>query len=313
MDSALICHHYLSPAQRKCAKKAIFLLPVKVKKYRFPALERGFIVPSSSEKFEKLLEVISALREPETGCPWDLKQDLNSLTRFMSEESSEYISAVASGKTNEIADELGDVLLQVVLNAKVAEQENKFDINQVIDNITEKMIRRHPHVFANVDVKDTDEVIKNWDEIKQSEKTQSPLEKLFDIPKSLTGLMEADQIGRKSKKLNFDWDDVSQVIEKVEEELTELKVEINELKEKGESQELQSKIEHEMGDLLFSCVQVSRHLKVNPELALKKCNERFYGRFQIVSKKVAESGISICDTTSENLEKYWKEAKLETK
>jgi tetrapyrrole methylase family protein/MazG family protein len=255
------------------------------------------------DKFEKLKEVISALRDPETGCPWDLKQNLESLTRFMSEESSEYISAVASGNPEEIKDELGDVLLQVVLNAKVAEQEGLFDIDDVVQNITDKMIRRHPHVFADTKVNNTEEVISNWDAIKQQENPKTPLEKLFDISKSLSALMEADQIGRKSKKVNFDWPGPLQVLDKVKEELGELEEEIH------QSEKNQKAIEHELGDLLFSCVQLARHMNVNPELALKKCNERFYSRFTHVAKLVEKDGRDFTDFAPEELEKFWVEAK----
>ena len=254
-------------------------------------------------KFEKLKEVISALREPETGCPWDLKQNLESLTRFMSEESAEYISAVASGNSEDIKDELGDVLLQVVLNAKVAEQEGLFDIEDVIQNITDKMIRRHPHVFSDTKVKNTEEVITNWDAIKQQENPKTPLEKLFDISKSLPATMEADQIGRKSKKVNFDWAGPMQVLDKVKEELGELEDEMN-----LESQN-QKAIEHEVGDLLFSCVQLARHLNVNPELALKKCNERFYSRFSHVAALVEQDGRDFTEFKSEELESFWVKAK----
>lgn len=269
---------------------------------------------TSQEKFQKLLEIIDALREPESGCPWDLKQDLESLTRFMSEESSEYISAVASGNTDEMADELGDVLLQVVLNAKIASQENKFNIDDVIDKISDKMIRRHPHVFSDKKLNTSEEVLTNWEQIKQTEKKQSPMDKLLNIPASLTALMEADQIGRKSKKLNFDWPGHLPVFDKVIEEVNEVKEEIDQIPDDlNISEELHKKIEHEIGDLLFSSVQLARHLNINPELALKKCNQRFYDRFSKLHDKLTVSGRDIQNQSVDELEKLWDEVKKEIK
>lgn len=260
----------------------------------------------TTEKFSKLLDIISALRHPETGCPWDLEQNLDTLTRYAIEEANEYVSAVASEDNKEICDELGDILLQVVLNAKVAEQEKRFNIDNVIDSISEKMIRRHPHVFSDEKLKTTEEIKVKWEEIKQQEKQSSPTDKLFSIPKSLSGNMEAFEIGKKSTKLNFDWNSPLAVLEKVKEELTELEDEILAKKRNPES------IEHEVGDLLFSCVQLARHLEVNPELAIKKCNQRFYNRFSLVLEQIPE-GKSTSDYTSEELEKLWTIAKTKTK
>ena len=265
------------------------------------------------KELKELEDVVTALRTPKTGCPWDLEQDLNSLTRFMAEESAEYISAVASGDVNEMKDELGDVLLQVFLNSKVAEQEDKFDLAAVVKNIKDKMIRRHPHVFSDQELKTSEAVKENWEKIKQSEKTKTPLEKLYSIPASLTGLSEAQEIGRKAKKVNFEWANAMDIIAKLEEEVGETKTELQDmLKNDGKLEpgtDAFRKMEHELGDMLFVIAQLSRKLNIDAELAVKKCNQRFYSRFRHVADKVEASGKDFFDFELDDLEQFWSEAK----
>ena len=264
------------------------------------------------KELQEFESVVSALRDPKTGCPWDLQQNLNSLTQFMSEESSEYISAVAGGKSEEIKDELGDVLLQVFLNAKVAEQEGLFTLEDVVKNIKEKMIRRHPHVFSDTKLADSDAVKENWEKIKQTEKKNTPLEKLFSIPKSLPGLLEATEIGKSVAKLNFEWPSARSILSKLHEEVAEVIEELDAVSSEDDfktDKEAFRKMEHEIGDLLFVVSQFSRKLKINPELAVKKCNERFFQRFSHVAKKVEEAGREFNDFTSDEMENFWTEAK----
>ncbi|MEC9282176.1 MAG: nucleoside triphosphate pyrophosphohydrolase [Bdellovibrionota bacterium] len=264
------------------------------------------------EEIREFEAVVSALRKPETGCPWDLQQDLNSLTKFMSEESSEYISAVASGNPEEMKDELGDVLLQVFLNAKIAEQDGLFSLEDVVKNIKEKMIRRHPHVFSDTKLNNSEEVKENWEKIKQTEKKKTPVEKLFSIPKSLPGLLEASEIGKKVAKLNFEWPTARSILSKLHEEVGEVIEELDAVSSEDEfarDAEAFRKMEHEIGDLLFVVSQFSRKLNINPELAVKKCNERFYKRFSHVAEQVTQSGKDFYDFSEEEMEAFWRQAK----
>ena len=266
-------------------------------------------------ELQELADVITALRDPKTGCPWDLEQNLETLTRFMNEEASEYVSAVAGGNPADMADELGDVLLQVFLNAKIAEQQQLFDLATVARGIKEKMIRRHPHVFGNHNLRSAEEVKKNWEKIKQQESPRSPVEKLFQIPQSLNGLQEAEKIGRCAENLNFDWQDAHAVFAKVEEELAETAAELAHYKERADDEDaaIKARLEHEIGDLFFATAQLARKLNINPELAIKKCNQRFYRRFQSVAKQVVESGKDFKDCSSAEMEAFWQEAKRQEK
>lgn len=261
--------------------------------------------PSETRDFSSLVEVVKALRGPD-GCPWDKQQTPYSLIQYAIEEAHELVEAIEANTSQEdIIEELGDVLLQVVLHSEIARQENRFDIHDVIESINKKMIRRHPHVFSNKDVKDTDEVVKNWQEIKDEEKKGKPEKKKFDIPENLPALQRSSKIGKKTKKLNFDWENHSQVLEKVEEELLEVKEAI--------AKNGKEEIENEIGDLLFSVSQLARHLDIEPEQSLRKANRRFEKRFFILKDKVDARGKSMKQLSTEELEEVWVEVKEELK
>ncbi len=256
--------------------------------------------PKTLNEFSSLLQIVANLRGP-NGCPWDKEQTHKSLTRYTIEECYEFVDAVNSKNFDEMKDELGDVLLQVVLHSQIAQENNHFSITDVIENICEKMVRRHPHVFATTKVANTDEVWKNWEEIKKLEKASKPQKEGFDIPKHLNALLKSLKMGEKAKKKNFDWSSAQEVLNKVNEESLEVKEAI--------ANGCHEDIENEVGDLLFSVCQLSRHLKLDPEQTLQKANQRFEKRFFKMNKKIQKQNQSIDDLTAEQLETYWKQAK----
>lgn len=261
--------------------------------------------PKNLREFESLLKVVEFLRGPE-GCPWDKEQTHTSLTRYAIEEAFELAEAIDGGDINELRDELGDLLLQVILHSEIARQEGRFDIFDVIENLNRKMVRRHPHVFADVKADTPDEVIKNWSAIKASEKSekgaqaaQRPLS--FDIPIGLPALLRAQKIGEKTKRVDFDWENAEQCWGKVHEETEELQEAIA----SGSREEIES----ELGDLLFSVAQLARHLSLDSEQALRRCNRRFEERFHRMQDKVKGDGHVWADLSAEERERYWKGAK----
>ncbi len=266
--------------------------------------------PKNTREFSSLLEVVKALRGPK-GCPWDKEQNHQSLTRYAIEEAFELCEAIdqlekegSESSHRALIEELGDLLFQVVLHAEVARQEERFEIADVIEAINSKMIRRHPHVFSDLEVSGTEEVIKNWSQIKAEEKkTLKPesQQKPFDVPGALPALLRAHKIGEKTKALNFDWPDWSSVLDKVDEEL-------GELKEALESEGLERQKE-ELGDVLFSLAQLARHLGIDPEQALRQTNQRFEGRFVCARQMAQEQGLDWLSLGPKALEELWTQAK----
>lgn len=253
--------------------------------------------PDNLREFAGLLKVVEHLRGPD-GCPWDKEQTHSTLTRFAIEEAHELGDAIDSGDQRAIRDELGDLLLQVVLHSEIARQEKRFDINDVIQNISEKMVRRHPHVFGDVKAETSEQVLDNWAEIKAKEKGHKDP---FDIPKGLPSLLRAHKIGEKTKKVAFDWDSPPQCWHKVEEELGELK----EAVASGNREEMEA----ELGDLLFSLAQWARHMDLDAEQALRKNNLGFEKRFKKMQSLVKEAGLDWGTLPPTDKEKFWKRAK----
>jgi tetrapyrrole methylase family protein/MazG family protein len=254
--------------------------------------------PENLREFEGLIKVVEFLRGPD-GCPWDKEQTHATLTRFAIEEAHELADAIDSGDVNEIRDELGDVLLQVVLHSEIARQEGRFDIYDVVQAISEKMVRRHPHVFGDVVAETSAAVLKNWAEIKAAEKGRKKT--LFDVPKGMPALLRAVKIGEKTKKVDFDWDNPAQCWDKVEEELGELR----EAVKIGDK----NAIEAEFGDLLFSLAQWARHSGIDPEQALRKTNVSFEERFTKMQELVKADGREWASLNATDKEIYWKKAK----
>ena len=250
---------------------------------------------------EHLIHVISKLRDPKDGCPWDLKQTHESLLKYLIEESYEYIQATEEQDTKKMEEELGDVLLQVILHSQIAKEENHFDIESVAKVLSDKMIERHPHVFLDKNLAKTEEeVSKNWQKIKNKKKEKKYHISIDDI--YAPSLSAANNIGAKSADVNFDWDRLEDVIDKVDEELKEVKDEIQQDKNSP-------KVEEEIGDLLFSVAQLARHLKINPEEALKKANKKFVKRINHVEDLVTKDQKRMPDLQATELEKYWLQVK----
>lgn len=252
--------------------------------------------------FSELVEVIAKLRGEE-GCPWDRQQTHDTLKINIIEEAYEALEAIDEKDDEKIEEELGDLLMQVLLNAQIAKEEGKFDIYGVIQKIKEKLIRRHPHVFGDVKVKSVHEVIQNWDEIKSKEKERESL--MDGIPTNLPALIRARKVQSKVSRVGFDWDKSEDVFIKVEEELRELKESI----EKGEH----DSIEEELGDILFSIVNLSRFLNIEPEIALMKTTAKFIKRFKQMELRIANDGNKIIDYDLRGLDEIWNSIKLEEK
>ena len=258
-----------------------------------------------NDNFNRLVELMATLRGP-GGCPWDKEQTMESLTPYIIEEAYEVVEAIEDSlgvSTTAVKDELGDLLFQVIFLSRLAEEEGSFDISNVIDGIIEKMTRRHPHVFDDNTVKDSDEVLKNWDIIKKAEdgKKSNKNGLLDSIPKTLPALLRAGKVSKKAAKTGFDWKEVGQVMDKVFEEIEEFKVSLREND--------QSAIEEEMGDILFALVNVSRFIKVDPERALRKTIKKFIDRFHYIERTITNDKRTLDETSIEEMEELWTEAK----
>jgi tetrapyrrole methylase family protein / MazG family protein len=252
-------------------------------------------------RFETLRRVIATLRGP-NGCPWDRKQTHESLKKYLIEEAYELLDAIDRQDDDNMIEELGDVLLQVMLHAQIGEDEGMFSINDVIHSITEKMIRRHPHVFGDIAVENADEVVRNWESIKAEEKGEQPASLLDKVVKSLPGLLKAYEYQSKAAKVGFDWPDVQPMWDKVKEEMVEFQQEAS-------VSSNQQKLISEFGDLLFALVNIARYYNINPEEALAMTNEKFYRRFTYIEEQVKVRGWDITSLTLEQLDKFWEEAK----
>lgn len=256
-------------------------------------------------KLEECIKTIFKLRDPENGCPWDLKQTHESLLKYLIEESYEFIDSVERKNKDDMKDELGDVLLQVLLHSKIAEENKSFSLEDVAKNLTEKIIERHPHVFG--ETKDSnltpEQVEENWKEIKNKNKEEK--RSVFSQKDlCLPSLLSSFEIGKKTTSNNFDWSDYSQVVYKVEEEWQELKEELT----PNRKIDLE-KVEEEMGDLLFSMAQLARHVDIDPEVALRKANQKFIRRFQGMENLVRKDGRELKDFDQMELDEYWSQVK----
>lgn len=253
----------------------------------------------AADGFAQLVEIMARLRAPD-GCPWDREQTFDTIKPYLLEETYEVLQAIDDRDWPELAEELGDLLLQVVFFSQMAAEAGHFDVTSAIDAINSKLIRRHPHVFGDGDAKTSSEVLKRWDEIKAEEKKKKakPAGLLASIPKTLPALVEGEHISRKAAAAGFDWPDIDDVYAKMREELAEL-----DHARAGGSQE---KIEGEIGDLLFTIINIARFLKVDPEQALRKTNAKFRRRFSFVEQGL---GKPVKEATLDEMESLWLEAK----
>ena len=248
---------------------------------------------------EDLREIVRILRAP-GGCPWDREQDHHSIRRNLLEEAYEAAEAIDEGNPEHLQEELGDVLLQVVFHARMEEEQGGFDLDDVADGICKKLIYRHPHVFGDVTVSGSGEVLQNWEELKKREKHQTTAADSVDsVARSLPGLWRAEKIQKKAAKVGFDWPDVSGALDKLSEELEELRTAVAE----------GTNVEEELGDLLFSAVNVSRFVKVDTEEALNGATDKFIGRFRKVEEEAARQGRALEGMSLAELDKLWEHAK----
>jgi len=253
------------------------------------------------ENFIRLIEIVHTLRGP-NGCPWDKEQNLFSIKNHFLEEAFELVDALDNEDIENVREELGDVMFHVIFHSVMAEEEGRFDLTQVINEINEKLIRRHPHVFGSMGEIDTEEVIVNWDKIKAEEKKKKRKKSvLADIPNSFPSMQRCLKMQERVRKVGFDWPDMKDCMAKVDEEFGEFKEAIDTGVEKD--------IEHEMGDVFFSLINLSRFLKIDPDEALRKANNRFHSRFSYIEQKLLERGLSSEDATLEQMEELWQEAK----
>lgn len=251
--------------------------------------------------FNDLLDIMDTLRGEE-GCPWDREQTHESLKKYLVEECYEVLEAVDEKNDDMLIEELGDVLLQIVFHSRIGKEEGYFNINDVIKGICNKMIQRHPHIFGEIQVSNSDEVLANWDEIKKKEKGfQTYTDELRHIAKNLPSLMRAEKIQAKASKIGFDWDKVEGALDKVFEEFEEVKHVYNSTDK--------ARILEELGDLLFSVVNVCRFLDIDPEYALNYTIGKFINRFEYIEKKALSQGFNIGEITLEQMDKFWEESK----
>lgn len=265
-----------------------------------------YVPPVREEKllrkeFSQLRRIIAELRGP-NGCPWDKKQTHESLRKYLLEESYELIEAINEGDIDHIIEELGDVLLQVMLHGQIGEDEGYFSIDDVIEGISDKMIRGHPHVFGEEQAESVDDVMKHWQNAKKKEAKKEKDSVLDGINQALPHLMQAHELQKKAAKVGFDWPDADGAWEKVKEEILEFDKEIKEASN-------EERIESEFGDVLFSLVNIARFYKVNPELAILQTNKKFIQRFSYIEERVKASGMEWSQMSLEELDGYWKEAK----
>ena len=250
---------------------------------------------------DDLLKIMEILRAP-GGCPWDAEQTHESIKKGFIEETYEVIEAINKKDKDLLQEELGDVLLQVVFHAEIEKEKGVFDFGDVTDGVCKKLIERHPHVFGEVKVSSTDEVLSNWDDIKRKSKGQNTQgSSMLKVPKELPALMRAQKLQSKAKKAGFDWDDMSGALDALESEIKELKSAIAEKEADA--------IEDEFGDVLFSCVNVARFIDVDAEEALSRSNDKFMSRYLVVEKLATERDIDMKNTPIEELDKLWDEAK----
>jgi XTP/dITP diphosphohydrolase/ATP diphosphatase len=253
------------------------------------------------------VQIMARLRGPD-GCPWDKEQTFDTIKRYTLEETYEVFDAIERRAWPDLKDELGDLLLQVLFYSQMATEAGYFSIWDVAANLNAKLIRRHPHIFGDVTAEDAATVLKNWEEIKREEKRavggSSEASLLGEIPRSMPALLEAGKLGSRAAKVGFDWPDADGLFAKLDEEIAELRAEVNDSAEGTDS----TAVEEELGDLMFTVVNLARHLNVDPESALRRANAKFRRRFKSMESEVGGEGLATLD--SEELDALWKRAKL---
>jgi ATP diphosphatase len=258
-----------------------------------------------SRDIARLIEIMAALRHPESGCPWDLQQDFSSIAPYTIEEAYEVADAIERGDLDHLKDELGDLLLQVVFHARMAEERGAFDFGGVVDAITSKLLRRHPHVFGDLGRHSPAEIEGLWSRIKEEERQARQAAQsqsvLADVPVALPALTRALKLQEKASNVGFDWNDPRAVLAKIREEADEIKHALD----RGDRREIAS----EVGDLLFAVVNLARHASADPEATLRQTNAKFERRFQFIEEKLANQGRAPAQASLEEMDKLWEQAK----
>jgi tetrapyrrole methylase family protein / MazG family protein len=249
----------------------------------------------------RLIEITNTLMGDD-GCPWDKVQTRESLKPYLLEETYEVLDALDTNDPKKIKDELGDLLYQILFHSKISSLKGEFDFQDVINNLSEKMVRRHPHVFKEVKINTPDQVVKQWEEIKKTEKGQGSQKSILDnIPKNLPSLMKAQKLQKKAAKEGFDWDQIDDVFSKLDEEVSEFKEAV--LKKNN------TDMQNEIGDIFFVISNIAKFYKIDAEEALRSTNNKFIKRFQYIEQKLEENGKALKDSSIEEMERYWQEAK----
>lgn len=256
-----------------------------------------------------LKEIMARLRDPEGGCPWDLKQSFESIAPYTLEEAYEVVDALEKGDMGALVDELGDLLFQVIYHAQLAHEQQAFEFDDVVQAISEKMVRRHPHVFGDEALTSDEEIAEMWARVKGEEKQADlpagvPSSLLDDVPVGLPGLTRAVKLQKKAAKVGFDWPDVGPVLDKIKEELSEFEAELG-----RDGLDGQRAREEEFGDLLFVLANLGRHLKIDPEAALRRANGKFIQRFQYIERELTREGKALSEYSLEEMDAKWDEAK----
>lgn len=274
-----------------------------------------------SDRFQKLTELMAALRAP-NGCPWDRKQTHESLKPYLLEETYEVLETIDQQDRKKLPEELGDVLLQVLFHSQIAAEAGAFTIEEVMDQLADKLVRRHPHVFPNgpndLTPINADQVLAKWEDIKRAERQAAgrPESVLDGVPQTLPALLRAYQIQARASRVGFDWTHdqagFDQVLNKIEEEIRELRMALRLPPSDGETSVRQQEIAAEFGDVLFSLVNLARFVKVNPEDTLRQAINRFVKRFQFIEQQAAQSGRAISDLSFDEMNRLWEEAKTTT-
>ncbi len=261
-----------------------------------------------SRDISRLLEIMAALRNPDGGCPWDLDQDFSSIRHYTIEEAYEVSDAIERNDFEALREELGDLLLQPVFHAQMASEEGRFDFGDVVQSITEKLIRRHPHVFGEQAARDAGGAKARWDDVKEDERAKKAARKdgrvsvLDDVPQVLPSLARAEKLTKRAARVGFDWPDVPAVMAKVTEEIAEL-----------DAATTEAERHEEMGDLLFAISNLARHLKIDPEAALRDANAKFTRRFHYVEERARQDGVEMAEAGLERLDGYWNEIRAADK
>ena len=270
----------------------------------FPYRNREAINSDQTSALDRLLAIMDRLRDPDGGCPWDVEQSFETIAPYTIEEAYEVADAIERQDMADLRDELGDLLFQVVFHSQMAEEAGEFRFEDVADSISEKMLRRHPHVFAGADPRDAQAQIQAWEAVKAEERARSgktDTSVLANLPTALPALLRAEKLSKRAARVGFDWPDLSSVFDKIEEE-------INEVKEAIEERD-SDHIQEEIGDVLFAVANLARKLKIDPETALRGTNAKFDRRFRAIETRLSTQGSSVQEADLETMESLWLEVK----